>query len=158
MAVAVALRLDDNSARRVVAMWERLYVAGLDPALLLPGSEPEVTLAAYPDDVPTGRIDAALDHLSDSWTAVRIGVTGIGIFGGLSPIVHLAVAPTTALLSYHNQLYKALADHPCDTRYRPGAWTPGIPVSAATVSVAESVRCLLPYLTEPLTATLVRAS
>jgi hypothetical protein len=115
----------------------------------------EVTLAAYPDDVPTGRIDAALDHLSDSWTAVRIGVTGIGIFGGLSPIVHLAVAPTTALLSYHNQLYKALADHPCDTRYRPGAWTPGIPVSAATVSVAESVRCLLPYLTEPVTATLV---
>jgi hypothetical protein len=49
--VAVVLRPDDSIAARVVAMWESLYVAGIDPALLLPRTEAQVTLAAYPDEV-----------------------------------------------------------------------------------------------------------
>ncbi len=77
------------------------------------------------------------------------------IFGGVSPVLCLAVAPTTALLARHEQLHTTLADQPCDDRYRQGSWTPGIIVSEHAASMAEAVRCLLPMLMEPMGGTLV---
>jgi hypothetical protein len=136
-------------------MWERLYVHGTDIALLLPSAEAQVTLAAYANDVPTDRIDAALGRLSGSWAAMQIGITGIGIFGGVSAALWLAVAPTAALVGVHSDLHTALGDLPCLPRYLPGRWTPGIAVSEHAVSVADALRLLLPMLTEPIFGTLV---
>ena len=155
MTCAVCLRLDDVTATRVVRMWERLYVHGADTALLLPSTEAQVTLAAYPDDVPTDRIDAALDHLSGSCAAIQVGITGLGIFAGVSPVLWLAVAPTAALVGLHTDLHTNLGDLPCQPRYLPGRWTPGIAVSQHATSVTEAVRLMLPMLMEPITGTLV---
>ncbi len=116
MTCTVGLRLDDITATRVVRMWERLYVHGADAALLLPSTEAQVTLAAYPDDVLTDRIDAALDRLSGSWAAIEVRITGPGIFGGVSPVLWLAVAPTAALVGLHTDLHTTLGDLPCQPR------------------------------------------
>ena len=45
MPIAVTLRLDDTAAARVTRLWEKLYVEGLDPALVLPDAEPSMVLA-----------------------------------------------------------------------------------------------------------------
>jgi hypothetical protein len=152
---AVVLRPDETIARRVVTLWERLYVAGIDPALLLPGTEPILPMAVFPDDVPTNVLQRAVRHLSNPWRALPCCITGIGIFGGLSPTIYLTVAPTTALLRRQGQLHALLADCPCADRYRTGRWTPGIIVSESAPSVAHAVRCLLPTVMEPMDGTLV---
>ena len=137
-------RPDDAVAARVVAMWERLYVARFDSGLLLSPCEAQVTLAVYPDDVPTDRIDDALDRLDGSWEAMPVNITDIGIFGGLSPVLSLAVAPTAGLLAWQR-----------DTRWRPGCWTPATVVSQHASSVADGIRLLLPMLQEPVGGELV---
>jgi hypothetical protein len=155
MAVAVVLRPDDSVAARVVAMWECLFIAGIEPALFLPGSEPRMPLAVYPDDVAIARIDAALGHLNRSFTAMQVDITGIGIFGGLLPILSLTVAPTTGLLVIHEQVHTMLADLPSAASYRPGYWTPRIVVSEHAISVTAAIWLLLPKLLQPITGTLV---
>jgi hypothetical protein len=138
-----------------MAMWECLFIAGIEPALFLPGSEPRMPLAVYPDDVAIARIDAALGHLSRSFTAMQVDISGIGIFGGLLPILSLTVAPATALLVLHGQLHTTLADLPCTANYRPGYWTPRIVVSEHAISVTAAIWLLLPMLLQPITGTLV---
>lgn len=155
MPCTVALRLDDATAGHVVEMWERLHVGGLDATLSLPRAKPGMTLAAYPDDVPTDRINAALGRLSASWIALPVVIPGLGVFGGLSPSLWLAVAPTAALVGLHSDLHTTLADLPCRPLYLPGRWTPGIAVSEHAESVADAVRLLLPLLIEPILGALV---
>jgi hypothetical protein len=149
MTVAVTLRLDDTSAARVTRFWEKLYAEGLDPALLLPDTEPRIVLAEYPDDVGADAVTVGIDRLATCWPAMPVRVTGLTVIGGYSPVVSLAVAPTTALLALHGRLHTALGDLSSDARCRPGCWTPGIVVSEWAVSVADAVRSLLPSLVEP---------
>jgi hypothetical protein len=155
MAVAVALRLDDGSAASVVRLWERLYIQGLDSTLMHPGSEPRIPLASFPDDVDAGRITSLIDRLSGSWRAMQVTAIGMTIFGGRSPTLALTVAPTTALLTLHEQVHTILADQPHDACWRPGCWTPGIVVSEWAVSVADAVRCVLPMMMKPFAGRLV---
>lgn len=105
--------------------------------------------------MPTDRIDAALDRLRGSWATIKVGITGLGIFGGVSPVLWLAVAPTAALVGLHTDLHMNLGDLPCQPRYLPGRWTPGIAVSQHAVSVTEAVQLMLPMLMEPIDGILV---
>lgn len=156
MAVAVALRLDEDAARRVVALWERLYVEGLDATLMQPGADPTIPLAVYLHDVGAGRIAGAIGGLSASWRAMQVTATGLTIFGSRSsPSLALAVAPTMALLILHEQVHTVLADHHCDAHWRPGCWTPAVGLSERAWSMADAVRCVLPALAEPFEAKLV---
>jgi len=155
MAVAVALRLDDDAAARVVALWERLYVMGLDATLVQPDAEPRLLLAMFQEADDAGRILSATGLVGRSWPAMSVTATGMTIFGDRSPTLALAVAPTNALLAWHEQLHTVLANHPCDVLWRPGGWTPAITVSEWALSVADAVRCLLPLMMEPFEAKLV---
>ena len=149
MPVTVTLRLDDRSAAKVVRLWERLYVEGLDSTLMHQGSEPRMPLASFPDVAPTNSIVSAIDRLTGCWQPIPVGITGITIVGGPSPVLCLAVTPTISLLTLHEQLHRDLVEQPCDARWRPGCWTPAIIISKWAISVAEAVRCLLPILVEP---------
>jgi hypothetical protein len=154
MTIAITLRLDDTAGARVTRLWERLYVDGLDPALLLPDTEPRIVLAEYAD-VGADAVAVGIDNLIASCPAMPVKVTGLTIVGGPSPVVSLAVAPTPALLTLHGRLHTALSDISSDVRWRPGYWTPGIVVSEWAVSVAHAVRCLLPTMAEPFGGLLV---
>lgn len=155
MTIAITLRLDDATASRVTRFWEKLYVEGLDPALLLPGTDPRIVLAEYPDDLGADAVTVGIDRLTVCWLPMPVIITGIAIIGGLSPVVSLAVVPTQALLALHEQLHRIMAEQPCDARWRPGCWTPGIVISEWAMSVAETVRCLLPSLVKPFGGRLV---
>jgi hypothetical protein len=155
VSVTVMLRLDDGSAAKVVRLWERLYVRGLESTLMQPDSEPRMPLASFPDNAPAESIVSAIDRLTGCWQPITVSITGITIIGSLSPVLSLSVAPTQALLALHEQLHRIMVEQPCDARWRPGCWTPAIVVSEWATSVAEAVKCLLPVLVEPFAGALV---
>lgn len=129
MAHSVDFLFDDESERRLRALWDALAAsnlpnAGRNPS---PTNRPHVTAAA------THRIDAAADHAIHQCTeTLPIPVT-IGaplVFGRDDRlVVALLVVPTARLLAAHVRVVEALSGHAFTADDEPGVFSHSLPGS-----------------------------
>lgn len=83
MPYAVTLRLNDKAAAPVERMWRALAEHSGDDDILRIGYAPHITLAGLPDSVPADAIEDAVLEMVNTWDALPIVLTGLGIFPGI---------------------------------------------------------------------------
>jgi 2'-5' RNA ligase len=79
-------------------------------------------------------------------TSLPIYLEGVSLFAGASPVLWLAPASNSALLSLHNQLHAALAPHVVDRHYLPGRWIPHVTLAEGLdwARALEAIATILP--------------
>jgi 2'-5' RNA ligase len=126
MPYAITLRLDEESAALVVAMWRALASAGLSNEALQLGYPPHITLAVCPDAADPGLLIQAARQCASRWRPETVTIASLGVFPGQPATLFLAPVPTRALLERHAELLALLATATVDPHYRAGCWVPHV--------------------------------
>jgi 2'-5' RNA ligase len=119
---AVTLRLHDDAAAAIDALWHRLADEGVSDSMAALGYRPHLTLAIATDvDVPAAI--RALERFAATHAALAVPFVGIGAF--LAPARVLWAAPRVdrALLDLQAALHETLA-WPAHPHYASGTWVP----------------------------------
>lgn len=125
MAGVISL-LEGADAGRVERLWDSMqHEFGVLRGF--PGAVPHVSyhLGEYPADAALNARLSAIAEVTAPFSAV---VSGIGIFGGPSPVLYLAVARGPRLASLHGEVRSALAGlgYENNPYYEPDNWLPHI--------------------------------
>lgn len=125
MGYAIELNLSEDSAARVVRLWERLARAGINSAMLDLGAQPHISLAVLAHlDPEVLRVD--LRQFAEATPPLQVVLNSAGAFPTAEGVVFLAPAVTRELLAVHGRLHSLLKDREveCVAYYRPGKWVP----------------------------------
>jgi hypothetical protein len=147
--IAVVLRLDDDSARRVGALIQALPDRHFDR------SPPHIKLASYDDGTDTARLDDALAEVVRFCGWMTISLTAIGVVPGLRFELSLLPVPITGLLRLHTAVDEALfriVDRHCDEF---GSWSPSL-MLGPTAFPADAMEVLTSMWNGPIEAVLER--
>ena len=138
MVCVIALALEDPSPIR----------AGRDAVGYSEGdAEPYLSLAVF-DDVHESVVSKAASSFASKTKAIRIGISGLGIFPNENPVIYASVLASDSLLSLHRSLYSHLTDTVASARqvYVPGNWMPHISLNIGErKSLASDVETLMEY-------------
>jgi 2'-5' RNA ligase len=155
MPFAVTLRLDSATDTAIQALWNKLAAGKIDRERRDLGYGAHITLGIYPDQIPSERLCELVEFATASWNALPIVLSGFGVFPGVSSIVWIAPAPSSALIVLHGEMHAALEGNSQHPHYRPGAWTPHITLTGPLMDPASALGALTP-LWQPLTGVLDR--
>ena len=141
----VIVLLDNEHHERVERLWDTMEREFGIPRGY-PGALPHLTLhlADGYDQPPTTR---ALEAIAASQPPFEARTTGLGVFTGSVPVVHLPVVRSPILSALHERLHVNLGPH-CQepvAYYAPDQWMPHITLGQSNVP-AETYASLLPWL------------
>jgi len=101
MAYAVTLRLDEEAAARVRALWALLSAEGFANHAARLGYEPHLTLALLDDASDAARLGQTVSDISADWRALRLSLSAVAAFPAERAALWLAPTVTAPLLDLH---------------------------------------------------------
>lgn len=131
--------LDAEHTALVESLWAELERHfGLRGGYLTPFPHFSYQVAAAYD---LARLEPALAAAARELAPFRVRTTGLGVFAGEQPVLHIAVERTEALLRAHERVWRASepAAEGLDAYYRASAWVPHI-----TLAMRDLTPALLP--------------
>jgi 2'-5' RNA ligase len=155
---AIEMCFDEESDRRVRAVWQRIADAGLpQPMLELPGAKPHVSLTALERLADPGAFAARLAELAASEPPLAIRMASAATFATAEGVLYLGVVATRELLELHARFYAHFERElqSANPWYRPSQWVPHCTLSLGLTGHqigAALESCLVGVL--PLDATL----
>lgn len=123
MPFAISLKADNDSARQIHALWDRVAQFEDRPSMRELDYPPHVTLAIY-DDLDVGEAAAALAGAVRTEEAVAMTFQNIGVFTGPPLVLYAVPEPNLALARIHQKIHEAILPSRCRLHYRPGSWVP----------------------------------
>ncbi|MPR31477.1 2'-5' RNA ligase family protein [Microvirga tunisiensis] len=122
MAYAISLKVVNDPAGPIRALWEEVAQFESRPSMAALGYPPHLTLAVY-DDIPLVQASNVLREAFAGRSALRLTFTRLRFFD--DPLVLWAEpSPSADLTSAHARVHALIDPRHCHPRYRPGAWVP----------------------------------
>lgn len=149
---SVALRLDRDATARIEAIWERLYVAGLDESVVRPFAEPCIRLTRFAHPPDFAAVIQVLEQLAQDWEPFFATLGELIITPGLSPCLSLGATHAEEVHEHHRALHGATVGWPHHSEFLFNCWQPRVLVSDRLISVAEAVRVIMPMMLDPISA------
>jgi 2'-5' RNA ligase len=155
MPFAITLCLDSCSSGVVGQMWRTLAERGIDTDRHRLDYPAHITLAIYPDSVPSDRLGAALSETTTGWKPLRVTLTGLGVFPAPSSTLWAIPVVMPTLLERHAAIQAALPELRADQHYNQNEWVPHITLSGPLPDPVRALAALL-LLWQPLSGSLDR--
>lgn len=138
---AIASLLDTVSDQKTRDLWELLLgQCGLFGIFTTP--TPHVTWQVA--DKYTDQVMIHLERLSKAIGSMTVRVSGLGIFTGENPVVHLALVKTPRVMEVHQMIWAVLLD--CginqNMHYSPDQWMPHVTLAYRDIT-SENMVCAL---------------
>ncbi len=129
MAHVFELTFDPATEAIVRGVWQRIADAGLPSSLDAPGYRPHISLAVY--DIEQFDVDICQQRAQAFARGVSpftIRLSHLGVFTSWEHVVFLGVAPSTTLLTCHQEVLDLchILQPTLREYYAPGQWTPHV--------------------------------
>lgn len=125
MGYAIELNLSQDSAARVVEVWERLARASINSMRLDLGAQPHISLAVC-EELDPALLREDLRRFAESTRPLSLALSSAGAFPTAEGVVYLAPVVTQELLEVHRRFHGLLRERGIEPveYYRPGNWVP----------------------------------
>jgi 2'-5' RNA ligase len=125
MAYATVLSLSQNTAARVVKVWEELARASISSVMLDLDVQPHISLAVC-EVLDPALLRGPLQRFAETTRPLSLELSSLGTFPTTEGVVFLAPVVTQELLEVHHGFHGLLQDLGIESAeyYRPGNWVP----------------------------------
>jgi 2'-5' RNA ligase len=125
MGYAMELNLSQDSAARVVELWERLAKESISSTMLDVRAQPHISLAVF-EELDPAVLRAGLRRFAEVTRPLQVVLSSVGVFPTGEGVVFLAPVVTQELLVVHHRFHNLLRDRGIGSAeyYRPGNWVP----------------------------------
>eukprot|EP00850_Spirogloea_muscicola_P021392 SM000247S08281 [mRNA] locus=s247:77691:79024:+ [translate_table: standard] len=122
---AVELYFDAALENQILKTWNVLARKQISTRLIETGARPNISLSVHTELQPS-KLRTAMENFAQQQQPIAVSLASIGSFAAADGILFFSPAPTTALLTLHEQFMEVLKRLGIQSsgQYTPGMWFP----------------------------------